>query len=75
MKFIKTFDIENDSNTYSYKTEKNHYEIYRERTYKNNGTSKCDGDWLVQINGKLDENSSFKTLKEAKNYAEFMELF
>ena len=66
MKFNKTFDIDQDGNIYTYKTEKNSYEIYRARTWKNNGTSKADGNWLVQINGRLDENSSFKTLKEAR---------
>ena len=83
MKFTKTFDTENFANIYqngkyklpataledySYK-----YEIYRERTYKNNGASKCDGDWIVQIMGNID--ASFKTLKEAKNYCIFNEMF
>jgi hypothetical protein len=62
MKFTKTFDIENCANIYT--SECGVYELYRERTYKNNGTSKCDGDWIVQKNGKI--LTSFPTLKKAK---------
>ena len=46
MKFIKTFSIEDWSNIYT--SECGTYELYRFRTYKNNGTSKCDGAWAVQ---------------------------
>ena len=62
MKFIKTFSIDNDSNVYT--SECGVYELYRLRTYKNNGTSKCDGDWAVQKNGQL--LTSFPTLAKAK---------
>jgi hypothetical protein len=62
MEFIKEFNTEDYSNTY--KTECGTYEIYRERTFKNNGTSKCDGDWIVQKNGQI--LTSFPTLKRAK---------
>tara|TARA_B110000285_G_C14966013_1_gene534111 strand:- start:216 stop:452 length:237 start_codon:yes stop_codon:yes gene_type:complete len=62
MKFTKTYDVEQAGNFYI----SGNYEIYRERTYKNNGTDKCDGDWIVQNNGQIED--SFKTLKEAKNY-------
>lgn len=62
MEFIKEFDVDQDGNIY--KTECGTYEIYRERTFKNNGTSKCDGDWIVQKNGKI--VISFPTLKKAK---------
>ena len=71
--FTKTFCIDSLANIYTYETQKNTYEIYRERTFKNNGTSKCDGDWLVQINGSIYE--SFSTLKEAKNSCTLYEMF
>ena len=73
MKFTKTFCIDSCANIYTWETKKNTYEIYRERTFKNNGTSKCDGDWLVQVNGRIYE--SFSTLKEAKNCCTLCELF
>ena len=73
IKFKKTLCVDRWSNVYTAKTEKNDYELYRERTYKNNGTSKCDGDWIVQKNGDVDK--IFSTLKEAKNYVTFIELF
>ena len=69
MKFIKTFDIEDWNNHYVAGA----YELYRERTYKNNGTDKCDGDWIVQIDGKIE--TSFSTLKEAKNYCIVVDSF
>tara|TARA_R110000744_G_scaffold4042_2_gene14922 strand:+ start:1745 stop:1972 length:228 start_codon:yes stop_codon:yes gene_type:complete len=72
-KFNKTFSIENFANIYTANTEKNTYKLYRERTYKNNGTSKCDGDWIVQRNDSILE--SFKTLRQAKNYVSLIELF
>ncbi len=62
MKFIKTFDIEQDGNIYN--SECGVYELYRERTYKSNGYSKCDGNWIVQKNGQI--LTSFPTLKKAK---------
>ena len=62
MKFTKTFDIDNFANTYT--SECGVYELYRLRTYKNNGTSKCDGNWAVQKNGEL--LTSFPTLRKAK---------
>ena len=73
LKFKKTFCIDSWANVYNTETEKNSYELYRGRTYKNNGTSKCDGDWIVQKNGEIE--ISFSTLKEAKNYVMFIELF
>jgi len=73
MKLNKTFDIDQWGNIYTYKTEKNSYEIYRERTYKKNGTSKCDGNWIVEINNTIE--NSFKTLKEVKNFIQVNELF
>ena len=63
MKFIKTFNTENWANIYT--SECGVYELYRERTYKNNGTSKCDGDWIVQKNGEI--LTSFPTLAKAKS--------
>jgi len=63
MKFTKTFDIDNWGNVYT--SECGVYELYRLRTFKNDGTSKCDGDWAVQKNGKL--LTSFPTLKKAKS--------
>jgi len=62
MTFTKTFDTDNDSNTYT--SDCGVYELYRARTYKNNGASKCDGDWLVQRNGVI--LTSFPTLRKAK---------
>ena len=62
MKFIKTFNIEDFSNWYT--SQCGVYELYRLRTYKNDGTSKCDGDWAIQKNGQL--LTSFPTLKKAK---------
>ena len=62
MKFIKTFDIDQWGNTYT--SQCGVYELYRARTYKNNGTSKCDGDWIVQKNGQI--LASFPTLRKAK---------
>ena len=73
LKFTKTFDVDSWSNIYTTKNNDNFYELYRERTYKNNGTSKCDGDWIVQKNGQIEY--SFSTLKESKNYVTFTELF
>ena len=64
MKFTKTFDIENYANIYTTAVGVNTYELYRERTFKSNGTSKCDGDWIVQKNGQI--LSAFPTLKKAK---------
>jgi len=63
MKFTKTFNTDNWANTYT--SECGIYELYRLRTFKNDGTSKCDGDWAVQKNGKL--LMSFPTLKKAKS--------
>ncbi len=62
MKFIKIFDIEQDGNVYN--SECGVYELYRERTYKSNGLSKCDGDWIIQKNGEI--LTSFPTLRKAK---------
>lgn len=62
MKFIKTYDTDNDSNIY--KSNCGVYELYRARTYKNNGTSKCDGNWIVQRSGEI--LTSFPTLTKAK---------
>ena len=62
MKFIKTYDIDQDGNIYN--SECGVYELYRERTYKNNGTSKADGNWIVQRNGQI--LASFPTLRKAK---------
>ena len=62
MKFIKTFDTDQDGNIYT--SDCGVYELYRGRTYKNNGTSKCDGDWIVQKDGQI--LTSFPTLKKAK---------
>ena len=62
MKFIKTYDIDQDGNIYT--SECGVYELYRERTYKNNGTSKADGNWIVQRNGQI--LASFPTLGKAK---------
>ncbi len=62
MKFTKTFDIENFANIYT--SECGVYELYQARTYKNDGSSKCDGDWIVQKNGQV--LTSFPTLKKAK---------
>jgi len=63
MKFIKTFNIKDFSNWYT--SQCGVYELYRLRTYKNDGTSKCDGNWAVQKNGQL--LTSFPTLKKAKS--------
>ena len=63
MKFIKTFSVDSWSNIYT--SQCGVYELYRLRTYKNNGTSKCDGDWAVQKNGQL--LASFPTLAKAKS--------
>jgi hypothetical protein len=62
MKFTKTFNTDNWANIYT--SECGVYELYRLRTFKNNGTSKCDGDWAVQKNGQL--LTSFPTLAKAK---------
>ncbi len=62
MKFTKTFDIENFANIYT--SECGVYELYQARTYKSDGSSKCDGDWIVQKNGQV--LTSFPTLKKAK---------
>ena len=62
MKFTKEFDIDSWANIYT--SECGVYELYRLRTYKNNGTSKCDGDWAVQKDDKL--LASFPTLRKAK---------
>ena len=62
MKFIKTFSIEDWANIYT--SECGVYELYRFRTFKNNGTSKCDGDWVVQKDGQI--LASFSTLAKAK---------
>jgi hypothetical protein len=62
MKFIKTFDIDDFANWYT--SECGVYELYRLRTYKNDGTSKCDGFWAVQKDGQL--LASFPTLAKAK---------
>ena len=62
MTFTKTFDIDNYSNIYT--SDCGVYELYRARTYKNNGTSKCDGNWIVQKNGEI--LTSFPTLRKAK---------
>ena len=71
--FSKTFSIEDFANIYRANTEKNTYKLYRERTYKNNGTSKCDGNWMVQKNESILE--SFKTLREAKNYVSLIDIY
>ena len=62
MTFTKTFDIEQFGNIYT--SECGTYELYRDRTYKSNGTSKCDGNWIVQKNGQV--LTSFPTLRKAK---------
>lgn len=62
MKFTKTFDIDNFANIYT--SECGVYELYRERTYKSNNLSRCDGDWIVQKNGEI--LTSFPTLRKAK---------
>ena len=62
MTFIKTFSIEDWANIYT--SECGVYELYRLRTYKNNGTSKCDGNWAVEKNGQI--LTSFPTLAKAK---------
>jgi hypothetical protein len=62
MKFTKTFDTDSWANIYT--SECGTYELYRLRTYKNDGTSKCDGNWAVQKDGQL--LTSFPTLKKAK---------
>ena len=62
MNFTKEFDTDNDSNVYT--SECGVYELYRLRTYKNNGASKCDGNWAVQKNGQI--LASFPTLSKAK---------
>ena len=62
MTFTKEFDTDNWANIYT--SECGLYELYRLRTYKNNGTSKCDGDWAVQKYGKV--LASFPTLAKAK---------
>ena len=62
MKFIKTFDVDQWGNIYT--SECGVYELYRVRTYKKDGTSKCDGNWAVQKNGQL--LTSFPTLRKAK---------
>ena len=62
MNFTKEFDMDNYANVYT--SECGVYELYRLRTYKNNGTSKCDGDWAVQKDGQL--LASFPTLRKAK---------
>ena len=62
MKFTKTFDIDNWSNIYT--SNCGVYVSYRLRTYKNDGTSKCDGDWAVQKNGQL--LAAYPTLRRAK---------
>lgn len=64
MKFIKTFNIENWANVYTLTVGTVTYELYQERTFKNNGTSKCDGDWIVQKDGEV--LATFTTLKKAK---------
>ena len=69
--FNKKFSNDNWASVYSAKIEKNNYKLYRERTFKNNGSSKCDGDWIVYKNDSFAE--SFKTLKEAKNYVYLIE--
>mgnify|MGYP003673351896 CR=1 FL=1 len=69
MKFTKIFEIDSWANHYV----SGEYELYRERLYKNDGTSKCDGDWMVQIDGKIE--AIFSTLKEAKNYCIFVDSF
>ena len=62
MKFTKEFCTDNWANVYT--SQCGVYELYRERTYKNNGTSKCDGNWIVQKNGQV--LTSFPTLSKAK---------
>ena len=62
MTFTKTFDIEQWGNIYT--SNCGTYELYRGRTYKSNGTSKCDGNWIVQKNGQI--LTSFPTLRKAK---------
>jgi hypothetical protein len=62
MKFTKAFNIDNWANIYT--SECKVYELYRARTYKNDGTSKCDGNWIVQKNGQI--VASFPTLRKAK---------
>mgnify|MGYP003677364151 FL=1 len=64
MKFTKTFDIDNWANIYTTTVGVDTYELYRERTFKSDGTSKCDGYWIVQKNGQI--LRSFPTLKKAK---------
>ena len=62
MKFNKNFDTDQWGNIYT--SECGVYILYRERTFKNNGTSKADGDWIVQKNGQV--LMTFPTLKKAK---------
>ena len=62
--FKKEYDPEIDSSIYTAFVNGNKIELYQERTYKRNGTSKNDGDWLLQINGKIAK--SFSTLKKAQ---------
>jgi len=62
MNFTKKFDMDSYSNIYT--SECGVYELYRLRTFKSNGISKCDGYWAVQKDGQL--LASFPTLKKAK---------
>ena len=62
MEFTKEFDTDQWGNIYT--SECGVYELYRARTWKNNGTSKADGNWIVQKNGQM--LMSFPTLRKAK---------
>ena len=69
LNFEKFYDADRNANTYVFELENIKFELYQERTYKSNGTSKCDGDWLVQFNGKIVK--SYSTLNQAKKFVEF----
>ena len=64
IKFKKTFDSDQWGNIYTASAGDNNYELYRERTYKRNGTSAADGDWIILKNGQT--KGSFSTIKKAK---------
>ena len=62
MKFTKKFDMEYWGNVYT--SECGVYELYRTKTYKNNGEWNFSNEWAVQKNGQL--LMTFPTLKKAK---------
>lgn len=69
LKFTRTFDDDSWSNHYT----SGDYKLYQERVFRNNGASRCDGSWIVEIKGKIE--ASYNTLKEAKNHCNIMEMF